>query len=417
MNRIHIDCHTGVAGDMLLAAMLDLAIPEEVIHRPLTQLGLEGCYQLIATEDFSGGLRGRRVRVQVLEPQPIVRDWLSMQADLAAVVWPEGLRKRVFQVFAALAEAEGYVHGCSVDRVHFHEVGAIDALVDVVGVCAALEHLSVTQVSCMPPPAGHGSVWGAHGHLPVPVPAVLELARLHHVPLRGSQDLPPGELTTPTGLALIATQVSSFGQPVSLPVAAIGVGLGHRQLDRPNFLRICLLDNSTKAADAVGSNTPASAKMSWQSIVVQEAWMDDITAENLALLGEELRHAGALEVSWSSVIMKKGRFGAQLTALALPEHVEKLRQIWFSFGSTLGLREHQQGRWLLPRREGQVCTPLGVVRVKQSCRPGRGLTIKPEHDDLVRISREKTLPLETVHQTVMHQLENGADLNLKDWTW
>ena len=115
--------------------------------------------------------------------------------------------------------------------------------------------------------------------------------------------------------------------------------------------------------------------------------------------------------------MKKGRFGAQLTALALPEHVEKLRQIWFSFGSTLGLREHQQGRWLLPRREGQVCTPLGVVRVKQSCRPGRGLTIKPEHDDLVRISREKTLPLETVHQTVMHQLENGADLNLKDWTW
>ena len=418
MSQLYIDCHTGVAGDMLLSAMFDLAVPEEVVHRSLSQLGLKGCYKFVCSEASSRGMRGLRTHVQTLEPQPMARDWSSIRADLVAAAWPDGLRERVLQVFTALAKAESQVHGCSIERVHFHEVGAIDALVDVVGVCAALEHLGITQIFCTPPPAGHGSVQGAHGELPVPAPAVLELARLHRVPLQGSRNLPPGELTTPTGLALIATQVSSFVQPASLPVAAIGVGLGHRQLNCPNFLRVCLLDTSSKArVDTSSLTSPASAEMLWQSIVVQEAWIDDITAEDLALLGEELRNAGALDVSWSSVGMKKGRSGVEITALVLPEYIEELRRVWFCLGSTLGLRERQQGRWLLPRREGQVCTSLGVVRLKQVRRPGKRLTFKLEHDDLVQISRAMVIPLETVRQIVMHELETGADLSLRDWTW
>ena len=174
-------------------------------------------------------------------------------------LWP--LRQRVLAVFEALADAEAAVHGTNPEAVHFHEVGAIDSLVDVVGVCAALEHLQVSSLLCTPPPAGRGTVATAHGVLPVPVPAVLELARRHGLTLRCGVEWPEAELTTPTGLALMALQADGFGWPSVLQPLATGVGLGHRQLDRPNLLRLIQLQSATQSA---------LDQPQWQELVVQE---------------------------------------------------------------------------------------------------------------------------------------------------
>jgi len=410
MTALFVDCPTGLAGDMLLAAFLDLGVPRAVIEAPLAVLGLEQVYALTVSEDRSAGLRGLRLSVEGLELEPPHRLWHDIRALIMAADWSEPLRARVLTVFKALAEAEAAVHGHPIDEVHFHEVGMIDALVDVVGVCAAVEHLAPEQIVCAVPPAGRGKTATAHGFLPVPVPAVLELARRHQICLDVGDDLPACELTTPTGLALMAVLAERFGQPSSLRIKAIGVGLGHRTLDRPNILRICELDGFAREP-----SQEAMAGLRWQPVVVQEAWIDDATPEDVAVFSDQLRNAGALDVVSEQVQMKKGRQGVSVKALVTPEQAPGLRVVWFSQGTTLGLREHSHGRWLLPRRGGSCPTPWGSVRVKQVRRPQGILTVKPEHDDLLRLSVETGHSLEELRREVLLASEDFiAD---EDWSW
>ncbi len=410
MTALFVDCPTGLAGDMLLAAFLDLGVPRAVIEAPLAGLGLEQGYALTVAEDRSAGLRGLRLSVEGLELEPPHRLWHDIRALIMAADWSEPLRARVLTVFKALAEAEAAVHGHPIDQVHFHEVGMIDALVDVVGVCAAVEHLAPEQIVCAVPPAGRGKTATAHGFLPVPVPAVLELARRHQICLEVGDDLPACELTTPTGLALMAVLAERFGQPPSLRIKAIGVGLGHRTLDRPNILRICELDGFARER-----SEEEMAGLRWQPVVVQEAWIDDATPEDIAVFSDQLRDAGALDVVSEQVQMKKGRQGVSVKALVTPEQAPGLRVVWFSQGTTLGLREHSHGRWLLPRRGGSCPTPWGSVRVKQVRRPQGILTVKPEHDDLLRLSVETGHSLEELRREVLLASEDFvAD---EDWTW
>lgn len=410
MTALFVDCPTGLAGDMLLAAFLDLGVPRAVIEAPLAVLGLEQVYALTVSEDRSAGLRGLRLSVEGLELEPPHRLWHDIRALIMAADWSEPLRARVLTVFKALAEAEAAVHGHPIDEVHFHEVGMIDALVDVVGVCAAVEHLAPEQIVCAVPPAGRGKTATAHGFLPVPVPAVLELARRHQICLDVGDDLPACELTTPTGLALMAVLAERFGQPSSLRIKAIGVGLGHRTLDRPNILRICELDGFAREP-----SEEDVAGLRWQSVVVQEAWIDDATPEDVAVFSDQLRNAGALDVVSEQVQMKKGRQGVSVKALVTPEQAPGLRVVWFSQGTTLGLREHSHGRWLLPRRGGSCPTPWGSVRVKQVRRPQGILTVKPEHDDLLRLSVETGHSLEELRREVLLASEDFiAD---EDWSW
>ncbi|KZR63377.1 LarC family nickel insertion protein [Prochlorococcus sp. MIT 1303] len=410
MTALFVDCPTGLAGDMLLAAFLDLGVPRAVIEAPLAGLGLEQGYALTVAEDRSAGLRGLRLSVEGLELEPPHRLWHDIRALIMEADWPEPLRARVLTVFKALAEAEAAVHGHPIEQVHFHEVGMIDALVDVVGVCAAVEHLAPEQIVCAVPPAGRGKTATAHGFLPVPVPAVLELARRHQICLEVGDDLPACELTTPTGLALMAVLAERFGQPPSLRIKAIGVGLGHRTLDRPNILRICELDGFARER-----SEEEMAGLRWQPVVVQEAWIDDATPEDVAVFSDQLRDAGALDVVSEQVQMKKGRQGVSVKALVTAEQAPGLRVVWFSQGTTLGLREHSHGRWLLPRRGGSCPTPWGSVRVKQVRRPQGILTVKPEHDDLLRLSVETGHSLEELRREVLLASEDFvAD---EDWTW
>jgi len=419
-----VDCPTGLAGDMLLAALFDLGLDEAVVHRPLRALGLEGRYRLESAEGRSGGLRGLRLRVESLEAEPAHRHWSDLKRLFSEAPLEEPLRSRVLAVFALLAEAEAAVHGQAPEQVHFHEVGALDALVDIVGVCAGLLHFGVERLICGVPPAGHGSVGTAHGRLPLPAPAVLEIARRRSIPLAGCEDFPPGELTTPTGLALMACWAERFAPaPAALP-ERVGVGLGMRELDRPNLLRITLArpgvptPRSPAAAEFTRRLEPAESGCQkpddlnparLETVVLQQCQIDDASGEDLAFLVEELERAGALEVFSQPIAMKKGRPGILLTALAHPEKAAVLRRVWWRHSSTIGVRESLQPRWVLERSLRRVSTPLGEVGLKRALLPGGGARVKIEHDDLAAIARRQDLPLAEVRRRVRQALIEAAD--------
>jgi pyridinium-3,5-bisthiocarboxylic acid mononucleotide nickel chelatase len=392
-----IDCPTGLAGNMLLAALFDLGVPPSVVEQPLAALGLSGRYRLELEERRSQGLRGLHLEVQSLEPQPAHRHWSRLRPQLEEAALPPALRQRVLGVFALLAEAEGVVHGQPPEAVHFHEVGAIDALVDVVGVCAALLHLGVDQLVCTVPPAGHGSVSTAHGLLPLPAPAVLEIARARGIPLASAAGFPPAELTTPTGLALAACWAGHFGPLPGHRPLRVGVGLGSRQLDRPNLLRFVLAEPLQAAAELQPATAPQL-----ESVLVQQAQIDDATPEDLAVLLEALREAGGLEVFCQPVQMKKGRSGWLVTVLVPPgEQATRLRLVWWRHSTSLGVRERLEQRWALPRRLVTLDTPLGRVRLKQALLPDGRWRSKPEHDDLLALARRHGLALDQVRASVL----------------
>ena len=395
-----VDCPTGLAGNMLLAALLDLGLPPAVIHEPLAALGLADLYRLDLEQRRSAGLRGLHLTVVPLEPQPRHRPWELLRRQLAEAPLAEPLRDKVLAVFSLLAAAEAAVHGHPPEQVQFHEVGALDALVDIVGVCAGLLHFGIDSLVCGVPPAGHGSVPSAHGVLPLPAPAVLEIARLRAIPLAGSGSFPAAELTTPTGLALMACWAQRFGPaPTALPLQ-VGVGLGSHRLDRPNLLRL-ILAQPLEAAPGTADGAAEQQELVQQ----QQAQIDDATPEDLAFLAAALRQAGALEVFSQAIVMKKGRHGFLLTALVPPDRAAALRQVWWRHSSTLGLRELLQPRWCLPRQSLELDTPLGSLRLKRASLPGGSTRYKPEHDDLVALAQRHDLSLAQVR----HQVELALD--------
>ena len=401
MSALVIDCPTGLAGDMLLSALLDVGVPESVVHEPLQALGLDKSYGLKVEESQSGGLRGLRLTVSSEDPNPPHRRWSDLRRLISDASLSPSLKTKVLQVFQHLADAEATVHGCAPDQVHFHEIGAIDSLVDVIGVCAGFESLAPESIYCTAPPAGHGRVRTAHGVLPVPVPAVLELAKRHQLPLLTGEDLPAAELTTPTGLALMAVWADYFQRPSRMEVEAVGIGLGHRSLDRPNLLRLIRIREASKTEPG------------WQELVVQEAWIDDATAEELASLAQQLRLAGALDVVQEAVLMKKQRPGTSVIALTTPDQAANLRQVWWRHSPTIGLREREQGRWVLPRRCGMCASPWGTIRAKQTRRPDGTFTLKWEQDELQRVSAQAGLTVMELRDRL--SLEAQAFVPEEDW--
>ncbi|MEB3330962.1 MAG: LarC family nickel insertion protein [Synechococcaceae cyanobacterium] len=400
-----VDCPTGLAGSMLLGGLLDLGVPRAVIEAPLAALGVEGRYRLTHCEARSGGLRGQRLLVESLESQPPSRAWGELRRTLLAAPLETALQKKVLAVFTLLAEAEAAVHGQPPDTVHFHELGALDTLVDVVGVCAALLQLAPERCICTPPPAGHGSLTAAHGTLPLPAPAVLEIARRRSIPLAGSDGFPPCELTTPTGLALMAVWADAFGPAPALLPRQVGLGLGSHALGRPNLLRLVLAEAPPPAAQThpqLQAGGPAQPQA--ETLLEQQAQIDDATSEDLAFLAEALRAAGALEVFSQPLLMKKGRPGTLLVALAPPQLAEALRQVWWRHSTTLGLREQLQTRWWLPRQGRTLVTGLGPVRLKVAALPDGSERLKAEHEDLARLAHSHNLSLEQVRAEVRRAL-------------
>ena len=285
------------------------------------------------------------------------------------------MKKKSIKVFEILAEAEAVVHGNQISDVHFHELGSIDSILDIVNVCSAIDFLKPYKIYFSKPPSGKGIVSTSHGPLPVPVPTVLEIARQNEIPLMVLDDKYFGEITTPTGIALIATFIDKFGQPSNLNIQNIGIGLGSKNISRPNFLRILLIDEND---DYMENNKPSN-----ETIISQEAWIDDSTPEDVAVLIDRLRSAGAIDVISYSVDMKKNRKGICIQAIVYPNHKNLLREVWFNYSTTIGIRENKISRWILPRRTVSHKTKFGTVNVKQAMRPNGQNSIKIEHKDSV----------------------------------
>jgi uncharacterized protein (TIGR00299 family) protein len=371
---------------MILGALLHAGVSLDKLREVVARLRLPSV-ELTAEPVQRGGFAATHVTVAIGEE---ARRGHRHLPDIQQKIAQAGLTPRVTEqagrVFTRLAEAEAAVHGIPVENVHFHEVGAADAIVDIVGACAGLEALAIGQVLCSPIPTGSGTVHCEHGLLPVPAPATAELLR--GVPLAACDE--PAELTTPTGAAILTTLAASFGPPPAMRITSIGYGAGTREnRSRPNILRLL-----------VGELTPA-ARDEEERVIVLETQVDDATGQVVAFAVERLLQSGALDAYVVPIMMKKGRPGQLLTALARPQDAATLEAILFAETTTLGVRQHECLRHKLARGHETVATPFGPIRVKVGRRDDRVCQAWPEFDDCAAAAREHSVPLRTVQDAAL----------------
>ena len=407
MKSIFIDCSLGISGDMLASALFDLGVPHSIFLDNLVSLNIDKNYKLKFEAGDSDGIKGIVCKKNEIQFKELSRSLNEIKNLLLDSSLNDYVKKKSIKVFEILAEAEAVVHGNQISDVHFHELGSIDSILDIVNVCSAIDFLKPYKIYFSNPPSGKGIVSTSHGPLPVPVPTVLEIARQNEIPLMVLDDKYFGELTTPTGIALIATFIDKFGQPSNLNIQNIGIGLGSKNISRPNFLRILLIDEND---DYMENN-----KSSNENIISQEAWIDDSTPEDIAVLIDRLRSAGAIDVICYSVDMKKNRKGICIQAIVCPNYKNLLREVWFNYSTTIGIRENKISRWILPRRIVSHKTKFGTVNVKQAMRPNGQNSIKIEHKDLTRITLNTGIPIEEIRQKLIIELSEFYEID--DWSF
>ncbi|MEP7027900.1 MAG: nickel pincer cofactor biosynthesis protein LarC [Candidatus Eisenbacteria bacterium] len=377
MRLAWIDAFSGVSGDMTLGALVDLGFSFEELAALPARLGLEGV-TIESREARRGPFRARQVEVRVAGAQPH-RHLKHVREILTRGELPEPVAERALAVFTRLAEAEGKVHGEPPEKVHFHEVGAADAIVDIAGACLGFHRLGVEAIYASPLVVGSGTVTAAHGVLPVPAPATALL--LEGAPI----DLTPltGERTTPTGAALVVTLARAFAAPPPFRLVAQGLGAGgHDPSDRPNVLRI-LLGESLGAADR-------------RTVAVVESTLDDASPQVIAHVAARLLEAGARDAFVTPVQMKKGRPGVTVTALCDPEQVDAIADLLFRETPTIGLRIRHEERRELAREEAIVRLAEGEVRLKVVTLPDGTRRARPEYESLAALSRVAGASLEAL---------------------
>jgi len=382
MYDILIECSPGISGDMLLGAFYDLGVPKKIIEQPLIDLGLKDLYQLDFKESKSCSIRGIRAKVEVIDCSPFKRTWRSIKELILNGHLEDKLKKIIYEVFESLAIAEGKVHGIKSDEVHFHEIGSIDSLVDIIGVCAALNYLNPKRVYCNEPMLGKGFVQTEHGKLSVPPPAVIELIRQKNIKVLSSFNSIDGELSTPTGIALVANLVDYLEPPSKYSINSYGVGIGNLKFSFPNLVRVYKINSFENAS----INEQINPKC--EVISVQEAWIDDQTPEDISNFVEKMRIEGAYDVSYQAINMKKNRIGFSIQAILPIEKKEFFRRLWFDYSNTIGVRERTQSRWILLRRRGECSTIFGNIKVKQTLKPDGSIIMKPENDEVLRLNLE-----------------------------
>jgi len=383
---LHLDAFSGAAGNMFLGALLDLGLPRRELERDLAGLGvrhrlelsqvrrgpLGACYLHVALPG-----EGRRAQRHAAA-HAHGRHYGEIRELLRRAKLEPPVRERALAIFEALARAEAKVHRIPVSRVHFHEVGAVDAIVDVTGAAIGLERLGVSRVTCSPVALGHGTVETSHGRLPLPAPATLEL-------LRGVPTVPahvPWETVTPTGAAILHTVVDEYRELPAMTVEAIGHGAGDdRPGPLPNVLRAILGREPGLGADRV---------------VVLETNLDDLVPEHFDFLMERLFEAGALDVSLQHLQMKKNRPGFLVRVLARPSERVALARILFTDSTAIGVRAAEWDRLVLPRETRRVSTPFGRIAVKLVHGPDGRILASAEYDDCKRAARRAGVPLREV---------------------
>lgn len=419
--HIHFDVVGGASGDMILAALIELGANPVVLGEALKALDVEAIH-LHVEKAGDRGIHGTRVTVHAHEnaaahhhhndaaprehahyhhhddtvphvhsddhahdeahQHPPHRNIRDIQRIIESVRLPDTVKQSSLDVFRRIAEAEAKIHGTHIDQIHFHEVGALDSIADIVGCCLGHYLLGVTGVSISALPMGHGTITCAHGTYPNPAPATLELAK--GLPVRTEDE--PHELVTPTAAALFAAWRTTDHPPDGARITRTGYAIGHRALQRlPNVLRVIQLEDSIKAAHA-------------DTCVMLECNLDDVTPEVIGALTEHMRECGALDVYTTPVQMKKHRPGVVLSVLCRPADRETMLELIFTESTTFGVREMEVRRAVLDRREETVSTPYGVVRVKTGIWNGREVTHSPEMEDCVARARDKGVAPRAVYQ-------------------
>lgn len=370
---VWFNCFSGVAGDMALGALLDAGADPDAVRHILDGLEVQG-WQLVVSPTLRGGIAATDVTVKVSE-SGVVRTASHILGLIEDAELPERVRRRALAVFRALATVEAKLHSRPVEQVHFHEVGGLDAIVDIVGTCAALEVLDVAEVHVSPIAHGQGMIRTAHGHLPIPAPATVEL--LQGAPTFGTDV--PVELTTPTGAALMTALASGFGAMPPMTVSSVGYGAGDRELqDRPNVTQVVV----GRAEAALNGG---------QEVQLLETNVDDVTGEMLAYTTEALLQAGAHDAWITPVVMKKGRPAHVVSALVDPALAATLADVMLAETGSLGIRATTLQRW--PRAREQVEVHVDGLPVRLKVAPGR---VKVEHDDAAAVAAATGRPLREV---------------------
>lgn len=376
---------------MTLGALLDLGLSRTKLLEELAKLPIKG-YNLKASRESRAGIGGCRVRVNVAEGGDKRRGLADIKGLIEKSRLKDEIKSRSLKVFESLARAEAKIHRRKLSEIRFHEVGALDCIIDVVGVVAGLDLLDVGRVSASKIPLGRGWVNFEHGNLPLPAPATMEI--LKDVPVYSSPV--GGELVTPTGAAILTNLTQDFGDLPSMRIERVGYGVGERDYpDYPNLLRIVLGREDKKEEERV---------------VVIETNIDDMNPELYDNLIERLFQEGALDVYLTNIQMKKARPGILLSVLGREEQRIKLMEIIFQESTSTGIRFYPVGRHKLSRRAGKVETSYGKVRVKISQGKKGVMNLTPEYDDCKKLARKARIPLKAIYSEVQGKLARVKDL-------
>lgn len=433
---------------MCLGALVDVGVPLAYLREKLNQLGIADEFDLRAEEVHRNGQRSLKVHVDLKHhhshsetESPLAHhseaghhhhdhdhdhhythhahghhhpdeskhshDKLRHLPEIEQMIQQANLPPRAeawsLAVFRRLAEAEGAVHGIPPEKVHFHEVGATDAIVDIVGTCLGFDWLDVDQLYCSALPTGGGTIRAAHGRLPVPVPAVLKLYELRQVPIYSNGI--DCELVTPTGAAIVTILATSFGAPPKMTLQKIGLGAGTINLPIPNMVRLWLGDSHSHPHSASASSVSKSVANT-QTVTVLETQIDDLNPQAIGYLFDALFEVGALDVFTQAIGMKKSRPGVLLTVICLPEKASESETVLFRETSTLGIRRSTQQRTILDRAFESVKTEYGTVRVKIASREGAIVNVQPEYEDCAQIARHHQLAWREIHRLALQNWYN-----------
>ena len=391
MKLAYFDCFSGISGDMTLGALVDAGCAVDHLRAELRGLQVPG-WELSAEKVWKNGMAATYVRVKT-EDQSKHRSLGAILEILQKSELDAQVRERAAAIFTKLGEAEALVHDVPLEKIHFHEVGAVDAIVDIVGACIGFHALGVEKFACSALNVGGGTAKMAHGILPVPAPATANLLQGKPTYSNGVQK----ELVTPTGAAIVATLCDSFGPQPPMSVSAIGYGAGTTDLEgQPNVVRIMIGEAAEKTIAGFD-----------EEIAVIEANLDDMNPQIYGYFQEKALAAGALDVFTTPVQMKKNRPGTLLTVLCQPADAQALMLLIFAETTTFGVRTHSAQRRVLPREFVNVRTKFGEVRVKLSRVNGRILHVAPEYDDCRKLAEEKNVPLQRVISEALRSYESS----------
>lgn len=413
MRIAYLDAFSGIAGDMTLGALLDLGLPRDILEEGIAKLGLKGI-EIRTREAKKNGIRATKVDVlisgekelpgiphgtdEAKERRPgenrphhgTTHSYREIREQITTAGLNEGVTERALAIFQALATAEGKVHGKNSEEVHFHEVGALDAIVDIVGVAIGLEYFAIEKIYASPVPLGSGFVQTQHGRMPVPAPATLELLQGHATRPEDGQL----ELVTPTGAAIVAALAEPSAVP-ALRTIAIGYGAGDLDLDdRPNLLRLILAEETETTRPAV--LPPINPSVQSDEMMVLEANIDDMNPELFEAAIDALFAAGARDVTLEALTMKRGRPGTCLKVVGAPEDFDRLADTILSETTSIGVRGWPVSRRILSRSQRLVETRFGSISVKVVTLPAGGTRLTPEYTDCLRAAREHGVSVQQV---------------------